>query len=215
MSTEKTLEELQNELQKTQEALEKANAEAAAHRKGKSEVKAQLDEMQNRLAEIEEARKKAEEEALEKNGQHDELYKRQMGELQAKLDAATADGSNWRQRFETSVIDSRILEANAHNPGLVAQIVRSNIALDEKGEVYVRAGEGIAMNGGNRLTVDEHVASYLQENAYLVKANGSGTGSKGGGGSGSAGNSKTRDEFNALDAAGRASFMKGGGQLTD
>jgi len=207
-----TLEELQSEI-------EKLKSEAAAHRKGKAEEREKAETLQKRLDEISATGKKAEEEKMLAENRHEELFKRREAELTGSLEKSKANGTAWQKRFEQLAIDGQIISAaakyNAHEPSIIAKLVRDSIALDEQGGVFVRAGEGVAMTDkGERLTVESYVQNYMHSNPYLVKSTGSGSGSTGGKGTDNK-QSISRSEFDQKPPADQSSFIRGGGVLTE
>lgn len=206
-------------LEELQAALDKANSEAAAHRKGKAEERERAEALQKQLDDIAAKVKKAEDDKLIAENKHEELFKRKEAELVGSLDKVKSTAEQWQKRYEQLAIDGQIISAaaknNAHDPSLISKLLRDQIALDEKGEVYVKAGDGVAMNEkGERIGVESLTQSYLNANPYLVKPTGAGSGSQGSKGTDTKQTMK-RADFESKSPADQAAFIRGGGKLSE
>lgn len=74
-------------------------------------------------------------------------------------------------------------------------------------------------NPGELASADEAIEAIVgmyPHKDHILKSSGkSGSGSQGGGNGGGGGKTASRDEFNAMDPAGKAQFMKDGGSVTE
>ena len=206
-------------VEELQLALDKANSEAAAHRKGKAEERERAEALQKQIDEIADRAKKAEDDKLLAENKHEELFKRKEAELMGSLDKVKSTAEQWQKRYEQLAIDGQIISAaakyNAHDPSLLSKLVRDSIAIDEQGQVFVRAGDGVAMNDkGERINVETLVQNFLHSNPYLQKPTGAGSGSQGSKGSDNK-PTMSRSDFESKTPGEQSAFIKGGGKLTE
>lgn len=192
--------------------IEQLNSEAAAHRRAKAEAVAQLNEATQQIKTLQEA--------IEKPNAD---FKAKEAELIEALRKSKEHGEALRAKYEGKLIDEAVLTAatkgRAIDPSVVSKLLRDSIGIDEKGEIFVRAGDGVATDTtGARVSVDSYVSGYLEKNAFLVAPSGAaGTGSQGGRGAGdqSGGKTITRAEFDKLDPRAKSAKIKEGVELVD
>ena len=125
------------------------------------------------------------------------------GETDKLLAQREQELTQTRAELDRTRIDNALLgvAADAVDPGVIQQL------LSGKGKVE----NGVVTIDGK--TPAEAVKALLKDKPYLAKSSG-GQGS--GAGVGATGdNSKTRQEFDAMGAQERQSFIKGGGKVTD
>lgn len=133
---------------------------------------------------IEELTKKLEQ--LEKGGQQQGNQQQQQGNgekvyTQAEVEALIA--KEWKPQLEKAngriekLLDvqreNAILgaAANAYNPSQVAQLLKGEVGYDDEGNLVVVDQKGNPRLGGDGkpVTVESHVAAYLEANKHLVK----------------------------------------------
>lgn len=218
-----TPEELQSALDKATASAEKANAEAAAHRKGKAEERERADSLQRQIDDIAAKQKADETDKLKKENKHEEVWARDRAELEAANAKLKESAEQAFNQYKSLAINGKIIEAaakhKAHDPKIITQLLSSDVGVDDKGDVFVRSGDGVAMNEkGERVSIESHVQNYLAKNAYLVQPSGAGGGAAGGAGGGSK-KSMTRSEFDGLSLAEQSNFSdsvsKGAAELVD
>lgn len=141
--------------------------------------------------------------------------------LKSTVDKKDLEIKTLQGKLHTTLIDGALISAasssNAVDPSQVSALLRSNLRLSPDGSVEVLDSNGTPRynDKGNVLTTGEFVAEFLTANPHHVKASQGGSGSQGrAGGNGSQVKSKSRAEFEQLNAVERASFMKSGGTLT-
>jgi hypothetical protein len=189
--------------------VEELNAEAATHRRAKKDAIEQLTEATSQIKTLQEA--------IEKPNAD---FKAKEAELTTAAQKSREYGDSMRARYEGKLIDEAIASAaikgRAVDPQVVAKLVRESVGIDDKGEIFVKSGEGVATDdAGARLSVEKLVSGFLTKNPYLVSATGMEGSGSGGGRNEGGGVQIKRADFDALPPAARAAKVKAGVAIVD
>lgn len=206
----------------TEEALEKANSEAATRRKTASELKDKLalfgDLNPEEINSLKDKASKAEQARLKAEGNFEKALEEAMKGLTGENEKLQSLIKGRDATLEKLLIDNSILSAvdgKAVNGEQVMALIRSNIKLDGDSPV-VMEGESHKLNPkGEKMSVAEYALDYLDKNPHLAKANGGGSGSGGNNGGKAEGKVIPRADFNSMDGLSQANHIKSGGTVTD
>ncbi len=199
------------------EALEKAVSEATAGLVAKN---------QELLGEVKKLKKGQEIKPEQYEALENELdsYKDKLTELQKQAKALSSDTEKYKKLYESeSGFTNKLLVEN----GLQAELVKVGVnnpahlkavksMLSAQVQVKVEGDERKAIIGDKGLT--EFISEWAKsdEGKHFVSApNSTGGGSTGGGNASGGGKSINRTQFGALSPIEQASFVKGGGKVTD
>ena len=114
----------------------------------------------------------------EKTGKVAEGFKKQIDEVNKRLEAAAAERDSYRSQIAAAEIKSAALEAGVAKTALDDVVLRSNglFTVDERGKLV--ASEGNVNDKGNPVALSEYIAG-LRESAPHLFAQASGTGAQG------------------------------------
>jgi len=199
------------------EALDKAVAEATSGLVAKN---------QELLGEVKKLKKGQEIKPEQYEALENELdtYKDKLTELQKQAKAITTDAEKYKKLYESeSGFTNKLLVEN----GLQAELVKVGVnnpahlkavksMLSTQVQVKVEGDERKAVIGDKGLT--EFISEWAKsdEGKHFVSApNSTGGGSTGGGNAGGGGKTMPRSQFESMKPGEQASYIKGGGKLTD
>lgn len=199
------------------EALEKMVADAT------SGLVAKRDEL---LAEVKKLRKNQEIKPEQYEALENELddYKNKFNEAQKQAKATLSEADKFKKLFESESSFTNKLLVDA---GLQAELVKAGVTnpahlkavksmLSGQVQVKVEGDERKAVIGDKSLSDFVGEWSKSDEGKHFISAPAStGGGSTGGGNAGGGGKTMPRSQFQAMSPLEQASYVKGGGKLTD
>ena len=125
--------------------------------------------------------------AVKTQKQAEEAQKIQKGEFEEILKARTQEFNKEKENLENQLRDIKINKSllssasrnKAINPDQVVELLKTNIQLNESGNVEILDKNGLARYNkvGELLTTDELVQEFLTQNPHFVSATPSGSGS--------------------------------------
>ena len=125
--------------------------------------------------------------AVKTQKQAEEAQKIQKGEFEEILKTRTQEFNKEKENLENQLRDIKINKSllssasrnKAINPDQVVELLKSNIQLNESGNVEILDKNGIARYNkqGELLSTDELVQEFLTQNPHFVSATPSGSGS--------------------------------------
>ena len=120
--------------------------------------------------------KKAEEQTKIQKGEFEQILKEKSQEFEKKYNSLESELKDIK--INKSLLSSAS-KNRAINPDQVVELLKSNIKLNESGNVEILDKNGIARynNKGELLTTDELVQEFLTQNPHFVTATPSGSGS--------------------------------------
>jgi len=126
------------------------------------------------------------EDALLAKGQYEQLLANTVKEKDAALETFSKESAAREAallaHLERSEVDGKLLAAagKAHRPDQVAALLRGSIKFDAKTGIAVVDAQGnIISKDGKPLTIDQHVAAFLEANPHFLPAMPGGAGSQG------------------------------------
>ena len=205
-----------------EKSLDKANDEAAHHRKSKATLKEELakfdgidpvkyKETQGKIDALEQERLKGE-------GKFDEALLKATKLLQTEIEDLKGKLSGKDEALSTALIDNGIITAidgKAINNGQVLSLIRGDIKFEDNKPVVMDGDKHKLNVKGERMSVAEHATSFLETNPHLAKAKGQGHGSQGGKGGGAGSKEMLRADFEALNPTEQAAHCSDGGTIAD
>jgi len=122
------------------------------------------------------SQKKAEEQTKIQKGEFEQILKEKSEEFNKKYNSLESELKDIK--INKSLLSSAS-KNRAINPDQVVELLKSNIKLNESGNVEILDKNGIARynNKGELLTTDELVQEFLTQNPHFVTATPSGSGS--------------------------------------
>ena len=124
--------------------------------------------------------------AVKTQKQAEEAQKIQKGEFEEILKTRTQEFNKEKENLESQLRDIKINKSllssasrnKAINPDQVVELLKTNIQLNESGNVEILDKNGIARysKSGELLTTDELVQEFLTQNPHFVSATPSGSG---------------------------------------
>ena len=124
--------------------------------------------------------------AVKTQKQAEEAQKIQKGEFEEILKTRTQEFNKEKENLENQLRDIKINKSllssasrnKAINPDQVVELLKTNIQLNESGNVEILDKNGIARysKSGELLTTDELVQEFLTQNPHFVSATPSGSG---------------------------------------
>lgn len=205
-----------------EKSLDKANDEAAHHRKSKATLKEELAKFEGiDLVKYKETQGKInalEQERLKGEGKFDEALVKATNLLKGEIETLKGQLSGKDKALSTALIDNGIITAidgKAIDNSQVLSLIRPDIKFEDNQPV-VMDGDKHKLNAkGDRMSVAEHAMSFLETNPHLAKAKGPGHGSQGGKGGSSDGKEMLRADFEALNPTEQSAHCTDGGTVVD
>lgn len=206
--------------------LDDAEVKAAIKEAVEAAVKPLTEKRDELLNEVKQLRKgkQVSPEDLEKLEQAHEELKGQLTQAQKDLKTAQTTAEKATKDLESEqgftkklLIDNGLLENLSKNGVTDPAYQKAAVAMLRSGVEIVIDGENRVAKVGDKPLTD-HVAEWAKsdEGKRFASANGnSGGGAGGGAGGGGGGKTMTRAAFDALDPAGKATFSKEGGKVTE
>lgn len=205
-----------------EKSLDKANDEAAHHRKSKATLKEELARFDGidpvKFKETQVKIDALEQERLKGEGKFDEALEKATKLLKGEIDTLKGQLSGKDSALSTALIDNEVMSSIGDRTIDIKQVltlIRSDYKMEDNKPV-VMDGDKHKLNAkGERMSVAEHAASFLDTNPQHAKAKGGGHGSGGSGGRSSDGESMLRSDFEALSPVDQSAHCTGGGTITD
>jgi alanyl-tRNA synthetase len=194
--------------------LEALMAENAAMKAKMDELLTEAKKAKSAKREIEEQSQIERERIAREKGDFEQLHRSSEERYQAtvkELDSMRASVANEKRNNAAMKVATELAEgANAE---LLSEFISRRLKYHDDGVKVTDSSGDLTVS-----TLDDLKAEFKNDARYsaLLKGNqSSGGGASGGSNSGGAAKVKSRAEFEALDPAGRMSFVKSGGKLTD
>ena len=219
-----TPEELEKQLKDALDKIEALNAEAKKYRLGKKELSEQLEKFDgldpDEIKELKKKAHEAEQERLKAEGKFEEALKKATSELQAENEALRTQLQSKDEKLTNTLIDSTVKSAiadKAINPDQVLSLIKPNIKMDGDSPVVYKGDAPMLDDKGQKVSVADYAAKFLESNPHFVKPGKQGSGSRGNedGGQEGSGQTMKRTDYDGLDATSKAEFAKSGGKIVD
>jgi alanyl-tRNA synthetase len=194
--------------------LEALMSENAAMKAKMDELLTEAKKAKSAKREIEEQSQVERERIAREKGDFEQLHRSSEERYQAtvkELESMRANVANEKRNNAAMKVATEL--ADGANAELLSEFISRRLKYHDDGVKVTDSSGDLTVS-----TLDDLKAEFKNDARYssLLKGNqSSGGGASGGSNSGGAAKVKSRAEFEALDPAGRMSFVKSGGKLTD
>ena len=194
--------------------LEALMSENAAMKAKMDELLTEAKKAKSAKREIEEQSQVERERIAREKGDFEQLHRSSEERYQAtvkELESMRANVANEKRNNAAMKVATEL--ADGANAELLSEFISRRLKYHDDGVKVTDSSGDLTVS-----TLDDLKAEFKNDAKYssLLKGNqSSGGGASGGSNSGGAAKVKSRAEFEALDPAGRMSFVKSGGKLTD